>query len=93
MYPAEKACSGLASKKIGHVKKLTLDMLKKEQPIEFILDSNGNAMEMHSKRISFNIEEVKKEIVETARQIINCYKKGFSRCLTDKNCEFCDEYL
>ena len=83
----------IAAEKIGPVRKLTLEMLKKEEPIEYVIDKNGNAIDAHSKRMSFNIEEVKGQLAETANKIINAYKNGFSRCPADKACDFCDEWF
>lgn len=83
----------LAAKEYGKIYKLTLDMLKKEKPIEFILDSKGNAVESISGRMSFNLDEVKEQLIETAKQILECYKSGFKPCPIEKNCDFCNEYV
>lgn len=79
----------LGSKRFGTPKKLILDMLQKEYPLEFELDEKGAAKEIHSQRTNFSLEEVKKEILETARNILKARKTGFKRCDTEKNCEFC----
>ncbi|NCO11409.1 hypothetical protein CO038_04485 [Candidatus Pacearchaeota archaeon CG_4_9_14_0_2_um_filter_39_13] len=81
-----------AQEKYGKVYKLTLDMLKKEKPLEFILDEKGNATESGG-RMSFNLHEVKEELVSTAQAILGCYKTGFKPCPIEKNCDFCNEYV
>ncbi|PIN89016.1 hypothetical protein COU60_05065 [Candidatus Pacearchaeota archaeon CG10_big_fil_rev_8_21_14_0_10_34_76] len=83
----------LASKSMGIPKRLTLDMLKKEKPLEFLLDEKGNATEMHSGRMSFSLEEVKQELIDTAKQIISAYETGFKPCSPEKNCSFCNEWV
>lgn len=82
-----------ASQKFGKVYKLTLDMLKKDKPIEFVIDEKGNALESISGRMSFNLSEVKEEIISTARKIIESCKSGFQPCPIEKNCDFCNEYV
>lgn len=83
-----------AQEKFGKVKKVILDMLKQEKPIEFEIDSLGNAICTSSKYIDgFNINSVKEELIETARAIQNSYKTGFKPCPIDKNCDFCNEYV
>jgi len=83
----------LAASKFGKVKKITLEMLRQEKPLEFVLDKNGNAKAVYSNRMEFNIYDVKKEMVETARKILECYRKGFKPCPIEKNCEFCNEWV
>ncbi len=83
----------LAAAKLGKVKKVTLDMLKQEKPIEFEIDDKGNAVETINKRASFNIYDVEREIIETAREINKAYQNGFKACEIEKNCEFCNEYV
>jgi len=84
----------LAAGQYGKVKKVTLDMLKQEKPLEFEIDGEGNARAVHSGRMEeFNINEVKEELVETAKQIMDAYEKGFKPCPIEKNCEFCNEYI
>lgn len=82
-----------AEEKYGKVHKLTLDLLKKEKPLEFVLDDKGNAIEATSGRMSFNLSEVKNEMLETAGKILECYEKGFKPCPIEKNCDFCNEYV
>ena len=81
-----------AKEKYGRVYKLTLDMLKKERPIEFILDDNGNAFETGG-RMSFNLDEIREEMIQTAKNILECYKNGFKPCPIEKNCDFCNEFI
>jgi hypothetical protein len=83
----------LASSSFGKPRRLTLDMLRKDSSIEFVLDDKGNAKEINSPRMSFNLEEVKNEMVETARKIMECYKSGFNPCPVDKACDFCNEHF
>jgi len=83
-----------AKEKYGKVHKVVLDMLKQERPIEFEIDENGNAHCTSSKFIEgFNILEVQKELIETAKKIQEAYETGFKPCPLDKNCEFCNEYI
>ena len=82
----------LAAQPFGKVKKITLEMLKHERPLEFTLDNEGNAKSSYS-RMEFNIYQVKDELIETAKEITNSYKSGFKPCPIEKNCEFCNEYV
>ena len=75
------------------MRKVTLDMLKQEKPIEFEIDDNGNAVEVINKRVSFNIYDIVKELIETAQKIEKAYSRGFKVCEIEKNCEFCNEYV
>ncbi len=81
-----------AAKLFGKVKKITLDMLKQEKPLEFEIDERGNAVSIYSD-MSFNVNEVREEIISAAKQIINAYENGFNPCPIEKNCEFCNEYV
>ena len=85
----------LAEKSIyGKVHKVTLDMLKQERPIEFEIDDLGNAHCISSKFIEgFNIYDVQKQLLDTAKKIQEAYKQGFKPCPIDKNCDFCNEYV
>ncbi|HLC31293.1 MAG TPA: ATP-dependent DNA helicase [Candidatus Nanoarchaeia archaeon] len=83
----------LAAARFGTVRRLTLDMLKHEKPIEFIVNAQGIATSVHSSRVSFNVYEVKNELVETGKKILKCVEQGFSFCSPDKNCEFCQELV
>jgi len=83
-----------AKAKYGKVKKVVLDMLKQEKPIEFEITKDGDAVCTSSKFIpGFNINEVEKELIDTATRIQNAYKTGFKPCPIEKNCEFCNEYV
>ena len=83
-----------AQEKFGKVHKVILDMLKQDKPLEFQLDEKGNAICISSKFIdSFNINEVKEELIATAKAIQEAYKSGFKPCSIEKNCEFCNEYV
>jgi DNA helicase-2/ATP-dependent DNA helicase PcrA len=81
-------------KNYGKIKKVVLDMLKQDRPLEFEINENGNAVCVSSNFIDgFNVYDVKEELIATARQIQDAYKKGFKPCPIDKNCEFCNEYV
>ncbi len=83
-----------AKERYGNVKKVILDMLRQDRPIEFEIDEKGNAVCTSSRFIDgFNIFSVQEELVETAKQIILAYKNGFKPCSIEKNCEFCNEYV
>jgi len=83
-----------AKDKYGKVNKVVLDMLKQERPIEFVIDDLGNAHCVSSKFISgFNIYDVQKELIDTAKKVQEAYKHGFKPCPIEKNCEFCNEYI
>src|SRR3989344_5896999 len=56
----------LASKQYGKPKTLILEMLQKEHPLEFIINEQGMAKEIHSPRTQFSLEEIKQEIVVRA---------------------------
>jgi DNA helicase II / ATP-dependent DNA helicase PcrA len=83
----------LAAISLGKPKRLTLDTLKKENPIIFELDDNGDAKEIHSTRTVFNLNDIKHDLIETAKQIILAYSKGFKPCPIEKSCPFCEEYI
>lgn len=82
----------LAASEFGKVKKITLDMLRHDKPLEFALDEKGNAKAVEG-RMEFNIHEVKKEMLEEARKVNQAVKKGFQQCSLEKNCDFCSEYF
>ena len=83
-----------AQKHYGTVRKVVLDMLKQEKPLEFEIDDRGNARCLSSQYIDgFNIYEIQDELVNTAKAIHNAYEKGFRACAVEKNCEFCNEYV
>ncbi len=83
----------LAASEIGKVKKVTLDMLKQEKPLEFEVLDTGVVKATNSSRMEFNINEVKKELIEEAKKILHAYKTSFKPCPIEKNCEFCNEYI
>lgn len=78
---------------LGPVKKMTLDMLRQEKPLEFELDEEGIARDINFPRTAFALEEVKRELVQTAKKIQDCYEKGFEPCDIEDNCEFCNEFI
>lgn len=75
------------------VKRVTLDMLRQDRPLEFDLYEDGLAIERNTGRMSFSLQSVKQELVETAKLVLECYKKGFPACAIEKNCAFCDEHV
>lgn len=79
----------LASRQLGNPKRLILDMLQKETPLIFEINSQGIAKEIHSPRTQFDLEEIKKDIVEVANQIMQARKFGFKFCPVEKSCDFC----
>ena len=81
-----------AEQQFGNVKRIILDMLRQNKPMEFIVDNNGNAKDENSK-VVFNINDIKRELSETAQKIIVAYKNGFRPCPKEKECEFCKEYV
>ena len=84
----------LAASSLGKVKRITLDMLRHEMPLEFEVDDKGNAIPINSFRMNgFNIYEVEQELIKTSHDILNAYEKGFKPCSLDKNCEFCSEWI
>ncbi|MDO8508570.1 MAG: ATP-dependent DNA helicase [Nanoarchaeota archaeon] len=84
----------LAASSFGSVRRITLDMLRHDTPLEFELDTKGNAKPINSSRMEgFNIYDVEKDLIDTAQEIINAYEKGFNSCSIEKNCEFCNEYV
>ena len=84
----------LAASQLGKVKRITLDMLQHEQPIEFVVDDRGNAKAVNSSRLAaFNIYDVESELIQTAHAVFDAYEKGFKSCSMEKNCEFCNEYV
>jgi len=83
-----------AKEKYGSVRKIILDMLKQDKPLEFELDDKGNAVCLSSDRMSgFNIYEVEEELVKAAHAVIQSYEEGFDPCPIEKNCGFCNEYV
>ncbi len=84
----------LAAANLGKVKRLTLDMLRNDMPLEFELDDKGNAAALNSNRVEgFNIYNVEQELIKTAHSILSAYKVGFKPCSVEKNCAFCNEYV
>lgn len=83
----------LAAKKFGTPKTLVLEMLQKDHPLEFEINYKGIAKEIHSSKTQFSLEEVREELVQTARAIIDARRKGFEPCPVEKNCDFCEEWV
>jgi DNA helicase-2/ATP-dependent DNA helicase PcrA len=77
---------------LGEVKRITLDMLKLEKPVEFEVLPNGDAISINSDA-RFNINDVKNELLESASRIIEAYESGFKPCPVEKGCDFCNEYV
>ncbi|MBM3232582.1 ATP-dependent helicase [Candidatus Pacearchaeota archaeon] len=83
-----------AQERFGKVKKVVLEMLKQEKPLEFEFDAAGNAHCISSKWIDgFNLVDVRNQLIEAAQAIQGAYASGFKPCNIEKNCEFCNEYV
>ncbi|MFA6064931.1 MAG: ATP-dependent DNA helicase [archaeon] len=67
--------------------KLTLEMLRLEKPLEAELDEEGNVTSGRTK--GFNINEIEKELIETANKIMKDYEGEFIPTKDEKNCRFC----
>src|SRR3989338_148842 len=76
---------------LGPVRRLTLDMLRHEKPLEFDLGDDNIAREINSPKTFFNLHTVKQELMQTAQQILACYDTNFKPCHIEKNCSFCNE--
>ena len=83
----------LASRNFGTPKTLVLEMLQKDHPLEFNIDSKGVAKEIHSSRTQFSLQEVRSELIETAKAILQARQNGFKSCPVEKGCEFCEEWV
>ncbi len=84
----------LAASSFGRVRRIILDMLQHEKPLEFELDAAGNAKALNSPRIAgFNIFAIEQELIKTAQEVSDSYRRGFSACPVEKNCSFCNEYV
>ncbi len=83
-----------ALERYGRVRKVVLDMLKQERPLEFEFDEQGNAKCISSKWIDgFNLDDVRKQLIDASQAIMRAYNEGFKACSLEKNCEFCNEYV
>ena len=78
---------------LGPVRRLTLDMLRHEKPLEFDLGDDNIAREINSPKTFFNLHTVKQELMQTAQQILACYDTNFKPCHIEKNCGFCNEFV
>ncbi len=83
----------LASREFGTPKTLILEMLQKDHPLEFNIDSKGIAKEIHSSKTQFSLPQVRQELIDTAKEIIQARQTGFKPCLVEKGCEFCEEWV
>ncbi len=81
----------IAAKKFGTPKTLVLEMLQKDHPLEFEIDYKGLAKEIHSSKTHFSLEEVREELVQTARAILKARREEFKPCPVEKGCKFCEE--
>ena len=82
----------IAASRYGKVRKITLETLKQDTPLEFDVLDNGDAISVNS-NVQFNINDVRVEILDVARRIHRAYSSGFKPCPPDKNCDFCGEYV
>ena len=78
---------------LGTVKRLTLDMLRHEKPLEFEIKEDGIVYDINSPKIQFSLHTIKQELLTTAKNIINCYDNGFRPCPIEEDCKFCNEYV
>lgn len=83
----------LAARSLGNVKKMTLEVLQNDVPVEFLVKENGDVVSVSSNRVAFNLHEVEAELSEVGARIKNAYAHGFKPCPPEKNCEFCNEYV
>jgi len=83
----------LAAKKLGKVKKITLEVLKNPSPMEFSVKENGDIVSLVSNRTVFNLNEIERQLTELGNKIKTAYLEGFKPCPIEKGCEFCDEYI
>lgn len=83
----------LAAEKFGNVHKVILDMLRLPSPIEIVIDENRNGINSLTNKRLFNVDEIKKEFLETINEIIECSKSGFHACPVEKGCDFCKEFI
>jgi len=75
-------------KKLGfNPVKLTLDMLNMEKPFESEVDEDGNANCGRSQ--GFNINDVQKELIDCAKNIVENYEKEFIPVEDDNPCRNC----
>ena len=62
-------------------------MLRLEKPVETEVDKDGNVTAGRSK--GFNIDEVEKGLIETAKKIVADYEGEFLPTEDENNCRFC----
>lgn len=73
-----------------NVKKLTLDMLKLDKPIEMnVEDDEVKAFIGGNAKSNFNLNELKEKILDYCNKIANDYEKGFNVTDDENNCKFC----
>lgn len=77
---------GAKKKYAWNIKKLTLEMLRLEKPIETEIMPNGDVNAGRSK--GFNLKEIEKEIIDIAEKIIHNYEHEFLPTEEDK-CRYC----
>lgn len=78
---AAKECLGL------NIVKLTLEMLRLEKPLTGEVDADGNVKAGRAK--GFNIEDIKKELIECARNIVRDYEGEFLPTEDEDKCRRC----
>ncbi|MFW5866038.1 MAG: ATP-dependent helicase, partial [Nanoarchaeota archaeon] len=73
------------------VKRLTLDMLRLDKPIEMEVDTEGNVTSVTggTKKSNFNLQELKQEIIKYCNSIAHDYEHGFKVTDDENNCRFC----
>ncbi len=68
-------------------KKLTLEMLKLEKPVEFTV--NGDEVEAPGNTKGFKISEIKQEFIDIANSIASDFESEFNIAKDDTPCRFC----
>ncbi|MFP4402837.1 MAG: ATP-dependent helicase [Candidatus Woesearchaeota archaeon] len=81
----------IALKEKGYnVKRLTLDMLRLDKPIVMdVIDNEVKAKIGGNSKSNFNLNELKKELIEYCNNIVHDYENGFNVTDDENNCKFC----
>ncbi len=73
-------------------RELVLEMLEKEKPLEFVLENS--LMSPKAGRIKpVKVDDIKKNIIDTAKNIAHDYEQGFHVSEADTPCRFCSYKL
>ena len=80
----------LALQTMGYkIKKLSLEMLKLPQPVEYEITPEGIAKDCIGTKKPFKLEDVKEKILSLANKIKNDYENTFQPTTEENNCRFC----